>query len=194
MFLISLAQIVAWICIGSAVLCLFQVKEGFSKLEACMGLMCAAALLFMFPVLTKSIYHAGETNGGINRPDSEFVSIYPVKLTDEQNKERWNKFNRTVTENGQDPMLFEDWMTKCDSTTVQWGELTEEQKIEINKRQKDENGKILSKNGNEHLGISSVVALVLMLILVAAMQYVRFVWNCYYCILAPILWLWYIVL
>lgn len=73
MFLIEISKILAWLSIIATGSCFLRIREGFSRLEVGMGFLCIAALCFMFPFLTQSIYDSGDP-----APYEEKMSISSV--------------------------------------------------------------------------------------------------------------------
>ena len=189
----------AWLCIVGALGMFMQIKDGFSKLEEGMGLMCGAAILFMFPILTDSIYMASETNNVQGHADDDaFVYLgdnCPVKLTKEQHKDRWKRFKERQEEDGRKAMPYEEWIALPGASVVLWEDLIQEQKIEYNKLKLDKDGEVILTNSNDEkeMGISAVVAVVLIGIFGYFIKFLHII-GVPYCILAPSLWLWYIVL
>ena len=63
MFLIQMSSFLGYLILVMAGFVILRIKEGFSFLEAAMGLSCMAALCFMFTPLTHSIYSAPDAIG-----------------------------------------------------------------------------------------------------------------------------------
>jgi len=184
MLWIDLALIFGWISIGGAALYLLQIRQGFSRLESAMGCLCGAGLLFIFPILTNSIYLSGEEMS-LNKPGDKIIVLSEdssVKLSEEQLRKNWQRFEEEKSST--EPMTFKDWKTKSGARVALWSDFTEDQQKML----------IREETGNpdgENIGISAIIALFLMLIFCSIIQFSKFAWPVPYCVTAPIIWIIY---
>jgi len=145
----------AWIALIGAACFLCQIKDGFSKLDIVMRLLCTSALCFMFPILADSIYIAGETT----RKDDDIIHVqnYKITLSEEQQRKGMEEYYEKTGIH----LSYEEYMQDVRSNEACWENLTAEQKVVVDSEKIDDDGNIIveGKYDEEDYDISAVVAM-----------------------------------